>query len=315
MDEKTVNSFGKRELVSPRQLALALGVSESSVKRWCDQGALQASRTGGGHRRITLAAVWKFLQESGRQLVEPAALGLLSSGAMSPRTLPQAVEELAQALLNGENRAASRVVLDQFLMTRRPLSVVFDDIVAPAFESIGEHWEHGQAEVYQERRATEAMLVILNQLHELIAVPPHAPIAVGATLEGDHYQLGSKMAELVLRQCGWEATTLGSHLPATSLQAALMQVRPQLLWLSCSHIASRTTFTEDFRAVWGAAKHIGASLVVGGQALTPELRGTLPFAHYCQNMRHLEQLSPELLRLHKGDDTAGTSDAPDASTQ
>lgn len=303
MTEETVNSITRREHVSPRQLALALGVSESSVKRWCDQGALRATRTGGGHRRITLAAVWQFLQQTDRQLIDPGALGLFSSGAVSPRTLPQAVDELVQALLGGEMRVAERVVLDQFLMARRPLAVIFDDIVTPAFEAIGEQWESGALEVYQERRASESMLSILTQLHELIAVSPHSPIAMGATLEGDHYQLATKMAELVLRQCGWEATTIGSHLPAATLQAALMQIQPQLLWLSCSHIARRDEFMADFRAVWSTAKHIGASFVVGGRALTPELRAELPFAHYCQNMRHLEQLSPELLRLHKGENS------------
>jgi len=37
--------------LSPRELAEALGVSESSLKRWVDAGKIAASRTEGGHRR------------------------------------------------------------------------------------------------------------------------------------------------------------------------------------------------------------------------------------------------------------------------
>ena len=47
-------------LLSPREVAVALGVSESSVKRWVDLGELAALRTAGGHRRITRAEAVRF---------------------------------------------------------------------------------------------------------------------------------------------------------------------------------------------------------------------------------------------------------------
>jgi excisionase family DNA binding protein len=45
-----------KKLVTPKQVAQAINVSESSLKRWCDQGLLTAIRTAGGHRRLALAA-------------------------------------------------------------------------------------------------------------------------------------------------------------------------------------------------------------------------------------------------------------------
>ena len=36
------------ELVSPKQVAHAMGVSESSLKRWCDQGLIPTVRTAAG---------------------------------------------------------------------------------------------------------------------------------------------------------------------------------------------------------------------------------------------------------------------------
>ena len=68
---KTVTSLLKRlfwhllglhveDQLTTRQVAEALSVSESSVKRWCDQGAIPTIRTVGGHRRIPLDGLLRF---------------------------------------------------------------------------------------------------------------------------------------------------------------------------------------------------------------------------------------------------------------
>jgi excisionase family DNA binding protein len=51
--------------LSPRELAAAVGVSESSLKRWADEGRVKVARTAGGHRRIELAEAVRFIRQSG----------------------------------------------------------------------------------------------------------------------------------------------------------------------------------------------------------------------------------------------------------
>jgi len=58
-------------LLSPRELADALGVSESSLKRWVDAGKITAARTEGGHRRIALQEAVRFIRETGAPLARP----------------------------------------------------------------------------------------------------------------------------------------------------------------------------------------------------------------------------------------------------
>ena len=64
------------EQLTPKQVARAIGVSEASLKRWCDKGLIEMVRTVGGHRRLPLSSVLQFLRSSGHQLVRPEILGL-----------------------------------------------------------------------------------------------------------------------------------------------------------------------------------------------------------------------------------------------
>src|SRR5690242_3719305 len=60
--------------LSPRDLADALGVSESSLKRWVDAGKLAAFRTEGGHRRIAVSEALRFIRETGAPVARPELL-------------------------------------------------------------------------------------------------------------------------------------------------------------------------------------------------------------------------------------------------
>ena len=51
-----------RDLLTPKQVARAIDVSESSIKRWCDKGVIETQYTAGGHRRITMAGLIEFVR-------------------------------------------------------------------------------------------------------------------------------------------------------------------------------------------------------------------------------------------------------------
>lgn len=280
-------------LLSPKQVARAIAVSESSVKRWCDQGLIDTARTAGKHRRIPLDAVVRFLRATQRPLARPEELGL-SAGSLRKDAAPaQARDLLRDALLAGDE-ATSRRLLIELALQERAVAAICDDVLAPVLFEIGERWGCGDLEVYEERRSCEICVRNLLELRlTLPAATEESPVAAGGTLEADHYKIPTLMAELVLREAGWRAVSLGTGLPGATLQAAVETLRPRLFWISVSHVEDESRLANDLRMI-RAACGAETELVIGGQALTERLRRKLPEIRYCANMRELASMAAGL---------------------
>ena len=66
----------RKSLLTPKDLADAIGASESALRRWIDGGRIRMSRTAGGHRRIPLQEAIRFIRQTGATIVRPELLGL-----------------------------------------------------------------------------------------------------------------------------------------------------------------------------------------------------------------------------------------------
>jgi methanogenic corrinoid protein MtbC1 len=283
-----------KDVLTPKQIARAIQVSESSVKRWCDKGLIPARYTAGGHRRIDMSVLLEFLRSSKYELVRPEVLGLPATTGQTERVIQRAADQLEQAIVRGDEEQCRRITFDLFL-AEHSISAICDQVFAEAFESIGDRWECGDAEVYQERRACEIALRVLHELRAFLpAVPADAPQAIGGAPEGDQYNLATTMAELVLKDAKWNAVSLGDNLPFETLAAAIQEHRPRLFWLSCSHISDPTAFLEGYNKLYDELG-LDVAIVVGGRALNEGLRERMKYAAYCDTMQHLDSFAQSLI--------------------
>lgn len=282
------------ELLSPRRAARAFGVSESSLKRWCDDGLIPTVRTAGGHRRLAAPDLLHFARQQGRPLVAPSMLGLPHVRRNSAAGLQDARPQFVDALLAGDESRARQIVVDLYLAKHSP-AVICDELIARAFQDIGDRWACREADVYQERRGCEIVLRVLYELRRLQPRDSGRPTALCATIEGDHYLLPPAMAETVLHAAGYEAMPLGNNIPLGSLANAVRQLRPRVLCLSVSSIADEAELIAGVNHLAKTCEEQGTALVVGGRALTAGLRTKLTYAAYCDTMQQLASLAGVLI--------------------
>lgn len=276
-----------KQLLTPRQVARAFDVSESSVKRWCDKGEIATLYTSGGHRRIALSTVLELVRAGQQLLVNPDALGLPATSGETIRVVDRARDQLIESLVAGEESRCRQIIIDLYLAEHH-LSVICDDVLAAAFHEIGERWSCGDVEVYQERRGCQIAERVMQEMSALLPAPlPDAPFALGGTSSGDHYSLATNMVELVLRDSKWNAVSLGDNLPFETLDAAIRQKQPKLFWLSCTFIEDESSFLKGYAKLY---EEFGSDIafVVGGKALTETLRRNMSYSAYCDNMQHLQ---------------------------
>jgi MerR family transcriptional regulator, light-induced transcriptional regulator len=275
--------------LSPKDLALMIGVSESSLKRWVDEGRLAAGRTAGGHRRIPLHEAVRFIRQTSQQVTRPDMLGagdavskavplaLNGQGGLPSQHAPGASGVVGEALLlkaleHGQTDQTRGLIIGHFLANKTVASV-FDGPIAHAMHRIGEMWNHSPDGIMIEHRAMEICLGAIHEIRSML--PPIAPAneqpggqiktAIGGAAPGDPYQMPSLMAATVLMECGYRDVNLGANVPAEAMIHAIRQHSPALVWVSVSTLMDRTALAEYVQRLSAACQQVGSSLVLGGR--------------------------------------------------
>ncbi|MCC6511713.1 MAG: excisionase family DNA-binding protein [Pirellulaceae bacterium] len=263
--------------LSCKQAAKILNVSQSTIKRLCDDEALSSIRTPGGHRRISLRSVQSWQTGAGREVS-------LAVGAKRSPALVMNYTECCQQLLEDRRTDLSEAIS----IIRRRISVaeLCDDILAPALVHLGCLYNRGEIETYQVHVACQRMRSLLCQISETLETSSTCRRALGATVIGDPADLSSLFAEVTLRELGWDAESLGAGLSGDSLGKAAAPRKADLVWVCHTHQLN-TELTLKHNAQVKSHLPSECRLVIAGGALKPELRRTLNFDFFGDSLTHL----------------------------
>lgn len=282
-------------IISPRELAEAIGVSESSLKRWADDGQIQVSRTGGGHRRIAIGEAIRFVRAIRAPLVKPELLGLrdLSSDSIAILTPESPAERLFTHLREGMAREARALVLSLYLQGQS-VAEIADGPIRLAMERLGELWKHDQCGIYVEHRATDICIQAVEQLRHLVEPQQFHTVALGGAPPRDPYLLASLLVATALAAEGWHAINLGADTPFEALLRAIEVHDPRLVWISISSIGDIGEIDRGISVLAQRLSEHDATLALGGRAL-PTMTGlSRPNVHCCQTLADLITVAQKL---------------------
>lgn len=283
-----MSTQAQRDYLSCSEAARLMGVSRSTVQRYCELGELRAHKTVGGHRRLDAADVARWLsgQKSKKRYRRNIAERDLSSA------------QVADALLQGKLKRLEPLV-SQVLLKQKSSAWLFDHYLAPAMWEIGARWSKGTIQYSDERRATFNLKMLLRSVSGMIQRSVPSVNAIGGTMEGDYAELGSLAVEMVLQETGMQAYHVGSSLPAQTIVQIAKQMEACLIWVSYCHVQDPSLALQQNRLLCDEMDRTypldqRPKLAIGGNALSPSLLKEIHYDFYGPSMEAFRAFVSEL---------------------
>ncbi|QDU79616.1 Helix-turn-helix domain protein [Polystyrenella longa] len=265
-DSEEPKSAGQLSQLTPKQVARAMGVSESSVKRWCDAGEIVSTLTAGGHRRLSHESVQQFLRNNNHLDVDPDIFSLNFSFGKSDRALHRGKENFAEALLDGSEARLRQIVTDYLQAGHKP-ALIFDQILFAARAEVRKMIEDKQVDPYVDRLGTEICLRLMFEIRSNFLPPDsNSPSALTVGLDGSPDSLRVEAAEVLLYHEGWNARAIGCLIPFAQLKLLLQQHEPGLVYIDVEQIRDSSSFFHELSQVQQVAQQVGTALFIGGTA-------------------------------------------------
>lgn len=144
------------------------------------------------------------------------------------------------------------------------------DGLARVCSELGECWAKGEITILEEHRASERLTRALAACAETLVLSDDAPRALLAAAEGDDHTLALRLAELALREAGWNVEWAGPRTPTDELVARLERGNIGLVGISASVCsADERALEAQVRRLHAACQRVDAHLVLGGAGTWP----------------------------------------------
>ncbi len=286
--------------LTTKEVARLLQVSEATVKRWTDGGALRSEKTVGGHRRFSIQEIARLRRERGmgseakRSGRLPARKRTASKSLISP-------ENFLALILRGDEVEAGAALIDAYL-DHHTLASIFDTTVTEAMHQVGELWFKGTITVAEEHLATHVVLGALQKVSEIIVRADSTGLkAICCGIEGDLHELPVHLAETIIESEGWEVINLGPNTPLFALRDMVAGKRPQLVCVSARTIENLDRAAAEYAQLLKAAAKVDAVAIVGGEAFRDSnLRSRFPAELYARDFEAVARFVRALAKRKSG---------------
>jgi excisionase family DNA binding protein len=269
----------QKTMLSTAEVARLFNVTETTVKRWADDGILRCQRTPGGHRKFLIAQVVEFAEVN--HFEPTGVLEFTDSDALAPaihvavlsRDFPVLVDAFIRKAL-AQGRSSLSTYLSYLYAHRIHLWEIFDLILHPALQSVGEMWERGEISLTQEHRLSYGTLDALGRLQAQILIKPATgSTALCACLGEELHEIGLRCACSLLESEGWSTHYLGARVPSRDLRAAITGLRPEMVLVSVTCPGVSEDLGRQLAELGGEARGVGARCVLGGRGVDRVIAG------------------------------------------
>lgn len=253
--------------LTTKEVARLCCVSDATVKRWEDAGVLKSERTSGGHRRFRVEEIARFQREQELGLKQcNGDESIISASFRRRENKDYSDSELFHSLIAGCEEETSNILINSFL-NGQSLENIFDEIISPAMNRIGELWFEGKLTIAQEHLATRTILCGLHKLRNLIPVSEsNGKTAICCSIEGDYHELPTHFVQMIFEKEGYEVINFGANMPIYSLCDEVSQSSTKLICISSTIMPDIERTLRDFNIFNEKLCRLNASVILGGRA-------------------------------------------------
>ncbi len=268
----------RKTILSTVDVARLFNVTETTVKRWADDGQLKCQKTPGGHRKFPMKSIIEFAERNNFEPVGTLSLpshdglGQVVEMAILNRDFPVLVNVFIEKALSPD-RTDLYEYFSYLYEHRIQMWELHDLVIRPGMSEIGERWMRGEISVSHEHRASYETLDALAKLQAEIFVKNRTHrSALLACVGEDLHEIGLRCAGYLFESEGWDIHYLGARTPAEEIVRSLREVRPSIVALSFTIPTDPRQLMADLSTISDAARGVGAQVVVGGGGVPPEVQ-------------------------------------------
>lgn len=267
-------------------------VNVSTIKRWIDQGFLQATVTSGRHRRVQpkdfKAFIAKYPKLAGNSYVIKK---IVTSKTASKANLNW---QNYYAYLHSNSSLSAHNKLEEMFLLNISILDILENIIAPTLIHIGKLWQERKISIYDEHRMTFLLRMDLLALERLIPakLTSKSPAAVLGCVAGDNHEIPLLMLHLLLKKQGYRTIILGINNPAQEIIRAAEKEKASLVCLTQTF--SKIRLASYFNKVYQHTKSTKVWLVSGGAGWPKDLRQPKKGYEYFNNLREFYGFSKKL---------------------
>ncbi len=267
----------QKTILSTADVARLFNVTETTVKRWADEGMLKCQKTPGGHRKFEIRNVIEFADKNHFEPI--ATLTMPESDEHAPavqmailsRDFPVLVGAFVQKALSSDPLDLFRFL--SFLYEHRiHLWEIYDLILRPAMALLGEKWARGEIDISHEHRASYETMDALAKLQAQILIKPAVGKSVVCACLGEEaHEIGLRCASSLFESEGWKSHYLGARSPYPSVIVAIRELRPDIVCLSITQVADKKVLEQQLGQIGELTHGSHGILVAGGRGAAPKM--------------------------------------------
>jgi excisionase family DNA binding protein len=273
----------QKTILSTADVARLFNVTETTVKRWADEGTLKCQKTPGGHRKFEIRSVVEFAEKN---KFDPVGAIESIGDTQFSRTIQAAVLSRDFPVLAGEfvergTKAEEDGLFPFFSYLyehKVALWEIFDMVIRPGMHEIGERWMKGDLGVDDEHRISARTAEALSRLLPNVLIKPKkGKAALLAAIGEELHDLGLRCAAYIFESEGWRVHYLGARTPKDAVLSTMRKASPDVVAVSVSISENGGSRMEDLRELASTAREVGAEFAVGGRVAS-RLPGDAGFA-------------------------------------